>query len=314
MKAIIFPGQGAQIVGMGKILASEQEVARNVFNQVDEALGYKLSQIIFEGPEELLGLTSNTQAALMAVSIALVKTFEHISGKSINNFCNVLAGHSLGQYTALCAASSIDVMQAAKMLKLRGDAMQSACEPSVGAMAACLGININELESIIEECKNDGDCEIANDNSLDQIVISGISNAVDKIILELKSRGKKAIKLNVSAPFHSKLMKNAANTMQDYLNNLDFEIENPSIPIIDNTTLAWLSSNENIKQLLVDQITGRVRWRQTMEMLDAKNFEQVIEFGPSPVLSKINQRSGYKFQPISLTSTKDIELYLEKNL
>jgi [acyl-carrier-protein] S-malonyltransferase len=191
--------------------------------------------------------------------------------------------------------------------------MQNACQLGTGGMAACLNISIAELEDVIQDSKNYGQCNIANDNSLDQIVISGHIQAIDQIIAELKSRGKKAIKLNVSAPFHSPLMEKAAEVMDEYLNHPDIQINNPLLPIIDNTTLQWLYDNKDIKPLLINQITGRVRWRETMELLNDQNFLQVIEFGPSPVLSKINQRSGYKFMSITLASAKDMDLYLEEH-
>ena len=309
--AIIFPGQGAQFVGMCKELASNHTIVRNVFDEVDEALKLKLSRIMFEGPEEDLTDTVNAQPALMVASIAIVKLMEHmISGSGIQTLAKVAAGHSLGQYTALCAAKSMPISEASRILQKRGIAMKNSCPEGIGAMAACLKTSTDELEPIVLAAKNYGICEIANDNSAEQIVISGDAKAVEFAISQLEKIGKRAIKLKVSAPFHCPLMKNAAVEMNVYLNELEFST--PLIPVIDNCTLKFIKDKKDIPQLLTEQIMGQVKWRQTMLLLEQEQVEHVLEFAPNDVLTKMNKRSGYKFEAISLTNALDIEKYLMK--
>ena len=307
--AIIFPGQGAQFVGMCKELAANHTIVRNVFDEVDEALKLKLSRIMFEGPEDALTDTVNAQPALMAASIAIVKLTEHMmSGSSIQTLAQVAAGHSLGQYTALCAAGSMTISEGSKILQKRGIAMKNSCPEGIGAMAACLKTSTHELEPIILAAKDYGVCQIANDNSAEQIVISGNAKAVEFAISQLEKIGKRAIKLKVSAPFHCPLMNNAALEMKVHLNELKFS--DPLIPIIDNCTLKFLTDKKDIPQLLTEQIISPVKWRQTMLLLEQQQVEHVIEFTPNDVLTKMNKRSGYKFEAISLTNALDIEKYL----
>ncbi len=307
--AIILPGQGAQFVGMCKELAANHTIVRNVFDEVDEALKLKLSKIMFEGPEEDLTDTANAQPALMAASIAIVKLTEHLmSGSRITTLAQVAAGHSLGQYTALCAAGSMTIADASRILQKRGVAMKNSCPEGIGSMAACLKTSTDELEPIILAAKNYGICEIANDNSAEQIVISGNVKAVEFAISQLEKIGKRAIKLKVSAPFHCPLMQNAAIEMKIHLNELEFS--DPLIPVIDNCTLKFIIDKKDIPQLLTKQIIGQVKWRQTMLLLEQEQVEHVLEFAPNDVLTKMNKRSGYKFEATSLTNALDIEKYL----
>ena len=306
--AIIFPGQGAQFVGMCKELAANHKVVKNVFDEVDEALKLKLSKIMFEGPEEELTDTANAQAALMAASIAITRLIEHMLSSGIETLASIVAGHSLGQYTALCAANSLSLADTSRILQKRGRAMKNSCAEGVGAMAACIKTSIEELKEVISAAKKYGICEIANDNSAEQVVISGDAKAVDFAISQLETMGKRAIKLKVSAPFHCPLMQNAADEMKIHLNQLQFS--DPLIPVIDNCTLELIQHKENISELLVAQITNRVRWRETILMLQEKGVSHVLEVGPSDVLTKMNKRSAYKFEAISLANGNDIEKYL----
>ncbi len=309
MKAFIFPGQGSQFVGMCKELYENHKIAKDVFDEVDEALNLKLSGIIFHGPEELLTLTSNTQPALMACSIALLRLLENVSGKKFADLCAASAGHSLGQYSALCASGSLNLSQTAKVLKARGEAMNESCPQGEGAMAACMNIELSELQEIINNARSFGECAIANDNAIGQIVISGAAAAVDKAIQQIKDLGKKAIKLKVSAPFHSPMMNKAADIMQHYLETSNVIFNEPTRPILDNSTLEYIPSKDAIKDLLVRQITHTVRWRETGDFFNANNFTEVVEIGPGSVLTKINQRANYSFRSCALSSYEDILTY-----
>ena len=206
-KAFIFPGQGSQVVGMGKDLSNNFSVAKEVFQRVDDALGQNLSQIIFEGPIEDLTMTENTQPALMAVSMAFIEVIKKQTGKNIHELCDIVAGHSLGEYTALCAAGAISIADAARILRIRGKAMQDACQQGEGAMAAVLGMDIVQVEAIVADANEYGICDVANDNNATQVVISGAVAAIDFASTKVAELGGRAIKLNVSAPFHSRLIK-----------------------------------------------------------------------------------------------------------
>ncbi|MEO1406786.1 MAG: ACP S-malonyltransferase, partial [Pseudomonadota bacterium] len=264
-RAFIFPGQGAQSVGMGKALADAFPAAKAVFDEVDDALGEKLSSIIWEGPEEDLTLTANTQPALMAVSVAAMRALEAEFGISVDA-ADYVAGHSLGEYSALCAAGAIGVAETAKLLRIRGNAMQAAVAPGEGAMAALLGADTDQAEAACAAgmAAAGGTCEIANDNAPGQLVLSGSAAAIDAACVHARENGvKKAVPLAVSAPFHCSLMEPAAEAMREAISGAS--INAPKVPLIANVTAAVTTDPEAIRDQLVTQVTGRVRWRETVE-------------------------------------------------
>lgn len=296
--AFIFPGQGSQIVGMGKDFYSNFQIAKKTFQEVDEAVKYNLSKIIFSGPEEELTLTVNVQPALMAVSIAILNVLKQETGLNIENLCSYVAGHSLGEYTAITASNSLTLTDSAKLLQIRGRAMQEACQVGQGAMAACIGISLKELESLLHDINIDN-IDIANDNIEGQIVVSGKNDSVDKVTSILKDLGYKAIKLKVSAPFHSKLMKPAEKQMEIAINNI--KINNPKIPLIANVNAKITTDQNQIKQNLINQICSRVRWRETIDLLDKVNIDNVVEIGSGKVLTNMIKKSNkYKFNLLNI--------------
>ncbi len=282
----IFPGQGSQAVGMGKDLFDNNKIARDVFNEVDEALGQKLSDIIFNGPIEDLTLTANVQPAIMATSIAMLRA----SNAELTPY---VAGHSLGEYTALCASGALSLADTAKLLRLRGDSMQRAVPVGVGAMAVILGLDIDTLSDICKTAEiKAGDnfvCDIANDNAPGQVVISGSKPAIE-IAMELaKDAGaKRAMLLPLSVPPHSRLMAPVAIEMMDALNKI--EIKTPSVPLISNKTCAPMTDINEIKESLVYQITHGVRWRETIMALPGLGITETIECGPGSVLTGLTTR------------------------
>ncbi len=306
-RAFIFPGQGSQKVGMCIELYQNFPVATRVFEEVDDALSFKLSEIIFNGPDADLTQTYNTQPALMACSIALLKVIEEICGKKINELCSVVAGHSLGEYSALCAAGAIGISDCARILRQRGLFMNKASPEGEGAMAAVIGAEHAKLMNIITQAAKIGVCEIANDNSKDQIVISGSCNAIESAILLFKENGIKAIKLNVSAPFHSSLMALAAEKMKEIIANTKFT--KPALPVIDNVSVEITSDVDFLKQKLVEQISGTVRWRETMDII-ASRYSSVYEIGPGKVLTNLFNRSYPNFSANPINSAKDINQLL----
>jgi [acyl-carrier-protein] S-malonyltransferase len=290
-RAFIFPGQGSQVVGMGKDFYDAFKEAKEVFDEVDDALGYKLSDVIFHGPEEELNLTEHTQSALMAVSMAMLAVIR--GNKTGGELCSYVAGHSLGEYSALCAAESLTLRDTARLLKIRGKSMQDAAPVGIGAMAACIGIGIGELEGLINKVKGKYVCEIANDNIIGQIVISGHSQAIDAVISEMQTMKYKAIKLKVSAPFHSALIKPAEFAMQDALDTV--VINKPKVPVIANVSAREESGPATIKQNLVTQICGRVRWRESLDRLQELGVEEIVEIGSGKILSNMIKKAGYPF-------------------
>lgn len=308
-RAFVFPGQGSQVVGMGKDLYDNFSLAREVFEEVDEALDQQLSKIIFEGPVDLLTMTENTQPALMVTSIAAMRVIEKETGKKIADLCNFVAGHSLGEYSALCAAGSISLGDTAKLLRIRGTAMQSACPAGIGGMAAIIGLPIRELETIVKGCPA-GNVSIANDNSLEQIVISGEMGAIDYVVGLMKDLGKKAIKLNVSAPFHSVLMEPAARRMREALEEV--AISKPSVPVIANVLADLISEPIKIRNCLVEQVTGRVRWRETIDFLNAQGINDIIEIGAGKVLGNMAKRSPHNFHAVlSINNYTEVEEFIK---
>lgn len=304
--AIVFPGQGSQTVGMGKDLYENFTSAKDVFNEVDDILGLKLSKIMFEGPAEELTQTQNTQPALMAVSIALTTVMEKEFGAKITDLCSFVAGHSLGEYSALCAAGSISLKETAKLLQIRGNAMADCGKKTQGSMAAILGVETDVAESIAKEAAGDDVCQVANDNSVGQIVISGSKSAILRAIEIAKSKGaKRAIELPVSGAFHSALMQDAQDKMKIALDTAD--IKSPLIPLIANVTASEVVDPAQIKDLLVKQITGSVRWRETMLYLESKGIKEVIEIGSGKVLSGLVGRTCKDMTSRSIQNLEDIK-------
>ncbi|SFB58018.1 [Acyl-carrier-protein] S-malonyltransferase [Rhizobium sp. NFR07] len=303
--AFTFPGQGSQAVGMGKDLADAYPEARAVFEEVDEALGQKLSDIMWSGPEETLTLTANAQPALMAVSIATMRVLE-ARGLNLADKVAYVAGHSLGEYSALCAAGTFSLSDTAKLLRIRGDAMQSAVPVGQGAMAAIIGLEHGDVEAICAEAKAEGVCQIANDNGGGQLVISGSKGAVEKAAALATEKGaKRAIMLPVSAPFHSDLMAPAADAMRHALAKV--EKKNPVLPVIANVRAAPVSDAEEIAQLLVTQVTGQVRWRETVEWFGANGITTLYEIGSGKVLTGLARRIDKNMSGVAVNTPADID-------
>lgn len=307
--AIVFPGQGSQIVGMGKDLHDNFASAREIFAKVDDILGIKLSQIMFEGPSEELTKTQNAQPSLMAVSIALVEVLEKEYGKKIIDLCSFVAGHSLGEYSALCAAKAISLETTAQLLQIRGNAMANCGLKTTGSMAAILGVEIDVAKAIASEAEQGEVCQVANDNSVGQIVISGSKTAILRAIEIAKSKGaKRAIELPVSGAFHSALMGDAEQEMRNAL--FKAEIKTPTIPLIANVTAGEVFNPEEIKELLAQQITGAVRWRETMLYLESKGIKEIIEIGSGKVLSGLVGRTCKDMTTKSIQNLQDIQSFI----
>ena len=305
MRAFIFPGQGSQSVGMGKALAEASAVAREVFQEVDEALGQSLFRLMTEGPEDQLTLTENAQPAIMANAIATLRVLEKEGGLRLSEKADYVAGHSLGEYSALCAAGAFDLPTTARLLKLRGQAMQAATPVGTGAMAALLGADIEKAQALAEAAAQGDVCTVANDNDPGQVVISGHKAAIDRAIELVKDHGiKRGILLPVSAPFHCPLMQPAADAMADAL--ADAALSAPLVPVYANVTAAPVADAETIKRLLVEQVTGRVRWRESVIAMAAAGVTDFVEFG-GKVLAPMVKRSLPDAQATSLISMDDIE-------
>ncbi|MCY4151160.1 MAG: ACP S-malonyltransferase [Aestuariivita sp.] len=288
-RAFVFPGQGAQFVGMGKELANAYPSARAAFEEVDEALDEHLSRLIWEGDQKTLTLTANAQPALMVTSVAAFRALES-EGLTIEDGTYV-AGHSLGEYSALAVAGSLTLPDTARLLRIRGTAMQAAVANGHGAMVAILGLDLNAVREVVHESAGDQVCQIANDNDPAQVVVSGHKEAVDRAIENAKERGaKRSILLPVSAPFHCSLMDLAAKRMLDAL--IDVTISLPKIPLIANTLAEPVSDPERIRKLLVDQVTGVVRWREIILMMGRENIEDVWEIGAGKALSGMVRRTN----------------------
>jgi [acyl-carrier-protein] S-malonyltransferase len=304
--AFTFPGQGSQAVGMGKALADSFASARAVFDEVDEALGQKLSQLMWDGPIEEITLTENAQPAIMAVSLAAMAALKSEFDVDVTA-AKFVAGHSLGEYSALCAAGALSISDAAKLLKLRGQSMQKAVPVGQGAMAALLGAEMDQAEQAIAQAATSGIVTIANDNAPGQIVISGDKSAVDAAIAAIKEMGvRKAMLLPVSAPFHCPLMQPAADAMADALK--DAQMSNPSVPVVTNVSAGPVSDAETLRALLVDQVTGKVRWRESVDAMHAAGVEQFVEAG-AKVLTTMLKRHIKEAQGTALVTAEDLEAF-----
>lgn len=305
-RAFVFPGQGSQIVGMGKEFYDNFQVARKTFETVDKTLGRKLSHIIFNGSSEDLTLTINAQPALMTISMAILNVIKQQTNRNVSNLCSYVAGHSLGEYSALCAAESIDLQVTTELLAVRSKSMQEAYPVGHGSMAACIGVPLKKLEEIIKEVTS---LDIANDNIEGQVVISGKVMAVERIISIVKDLGYKAIKLNVSSPFHCSLMKPAEDKMAKALDKIT--INKPFVPVIQNVTAKPTTNPIEIKQNLISQICGRVRWRQTLDKLENLKIEQIVEIGAGKVLTSMLKKTDHKFNLINVSTIVELEEFLK---
>lgn len=308
-QAFVFPGQGSQAVGMGQALAENYTEARDVFAAVDAALGQKLSDLMWNGPEDELTLTENAQPALMAVSIATMKVLE-ARGFDLQTSVSHVAGHSLGEYAALTAAGALQIEDTAKLLKLRGQAMQRAVPVGVGAMAALLGLDFDIVAEVAAEASTDGEiCGAANDNAVGQVVISGHAAAVARACDMAKERGaKRAMELPVSAPFHCALMQPAADEMQAALQETQFAA--PCVPVIANVTAQAVSDPDAIRDLLVQQVTGSVRWRESMIWAADNGVTELVEIGSGKVLTGMAKRIDKRLVAKALNTSDDIEAFL----
>lgn len=303
--AFTFPGQGSQAVGMGKDLADNFAEARAVFAEVDEALGQKLSDIMWNGPEETLTLTANAQPALMAVSMAVIRVLE-AKGLDLKSKVAYVAGHSLGEYSALCAAGTFSIADTARLLRIRGNAMQAAVPVGAGAMAAIIGLEHGAVEAICTEASAIAACQIANDNGGGQLVISGGKAAVEKAAALATEKGaKRAIMLPVSAPFHSALMGPAAGAMREALSKV--EKKDPAVPLIANVRAAPVTSAAEIADLLVEQVTGQVRWRETVEWFGANGVTTLYEIGAGKVLTGLARRIDKNINGVAVNGPADID-------
>lgn len=308
--AFVFPGQGSQSVGMGADLAQAFPAARAVFEEVDDALGEHLSKIIFEGPSDELTSTENTQPALMAVSMAVIRVLETEGGLDLAGKVSLLAGHSLGEYAALAAGRSFGLTDAARLLRLRGQAMQKAVPAGEGGMAAIIGGTLAQVQEICAEAGKGSILEIANDNGGGQIVISGAMDAIDKAVaLAKEMKIKRALKLPVSAPFHSSLMRPAEDVMAEALHKA--EIAAPIVPIIANVTASKATDADTIRDNLIKQVTGRVRWRESVEAMSSMGIDTFVEIGAGKVLSGLVRRIDPEVSSLSISTPADIEEFLK---
>lgn len=308
--AFTFPGQGSQSVGMGKMLADAYPEARAVFDEIDEALGQKLSEIMWNGPEDALTLTANAQPALMAVSLATMRVLQ-TRGVDLASSVAFVAGHSLGEYSALAAAGSLDIATAARLLRVRGDAMQNAVPVGQGAMAALLGLDFDVAVEVAREAAQGEVCQAANDNAPGQVVVSGHMAAVERAIEIAKAKGaRRAIMLPVSAPFHCALMAPAADAMAEALANAD--INAPAVPLVANVLAAPISDPSEIRARLVEQVTGTVRWRESVTWLGQNGVDTFVEIGTGKVLTGMVKRIAGGAAGLAVNTPEDIDALVEK--
>ena len=305
MFSVIFPGQGSQLVGMGKDLYDKYALVKNLFKEADDTLELPLTKLILNGPKEELDLTENTQPAIFILSYSIFKLIKEEFKIDLNK-ASFFAGHSLGEYSALASAGALSFSDTLKILKIRGKAMQNSVPKGVGGMVAVLGSEIVTVENIIDENRNKYECYIANDNSLGQIVLSGKIEDLEKIILDLKAANIKNIKLPVSAPFHCKLMNKATIVMKEEITKLNFK--EPSNILISNVTGKEISDSNQLKDFLIKQIESRVRWRESVSLMIEKGITQFIEIGPGKVLSGLIKRIDKNVKVSAINTEEDIRL------
>jgi [acyl-carrier-protein] S-malonyltransferase len=307
--AFVFPGQGSQDVGMGKALAEAFPAARAVFDEIDDALGQKISAIMWDGPKETLTLTENAQPALMAVSMAVMRVLETEKSFSLKHKVKFVAGHSLGEYSALAAAGAFSLADAARLLKLRGQAMQKAVPVGMGAMAALLGVGVDVAAKVALEAAQGDVCQVANDNEPTQVVLSGSKTAIDRVMEIGKVHGvRRAVILPVSAPFHCALMQPAADAMAEALSNVT--VHAPIVPVVANVLAAAISDPDEIKKRLVEQVTGTVRWRECVAYMAAHGITDFYEIGSGKVLAGLVKRTASTANAMSVGTPADIDAAL----
>lgn len=303
MKAVLFPGQGSQYVGMGLDFYNKFDTAKKVFKVVDNTLGFSLSNLILNGPEAELRLTQNTQPAIMAIGVSIFKVLNEDFNLNLNS-TKFFAGHSLGEYTALVCAGSLTLEKASYLLQQRGKSMQDSVPPNQGAMTAVLGMTLDEVEKEISLLPKEEVCEVANDNCDGQVVVSGSKKANEVLNINLKKKKKRGVILSVSAPFHCSLMKKASETMKDKIKNTTFLKPNPSI--ISNVTAKAEDDINKIKDLLIDQIVSRVRWRESVNYMVKEGVTDFLEIGPGKVLSGLVKKINKDVKISNINSVKDI--------
>ncbi len=309
-RAFVFPGQGSQAVGMGRELAEAFEVARLTFEEVDDALNQRLSRLMVEGPEADLTLTENAQPALMAVSVAVMRVLASEGGVDLATHARFVAGHSLGEYSALCAAGAFSLGDTARLLKLRGQAMQKAVPVGKGGMAALLGAELEQAQAIAADAAQGEVCSVANDNSVGQVVISGSAEAIDRAIALAAERGlKRSVRLPVSAPFHCSLMQPAADAMAEALATVT--ISAPVVPVVANVTASAVSDPNDIRRLLVEQVTGMVRWRECVLFMKGQDVSSLVEIGSGKVLAGLTKRIDKELSATSVGTPADVESFLK---
>ena len=309
-KAFVFPGQGSQAVGMGQALAEASPAARLVFEEVDDALSQNLTKIMFEGPDDELRLTENAQPALMAVSMAIVRVLSEEGGVSIDDKATFVAGHSLGEYSALAAAGSFALSDTARLLKLRGQSMQEAVPVGDGAMAALLGLDFDAAKAIADEAAQGDVCDVGNDNAPGQVVLSGATSAIERAVEIAKEKGaRRAVPLPVSAPFHCSMLAPAADVMEKALD--ETEIAAPSPVLVANVTASSVQDPPIIRRQLVEQVTGMVRWRESVLYMKEQGVDTLIELGAGNVLTGLARRIDRELTGRSIQSPDDIETLLK---
>ena len=309
-KAFVFPGQGSQAVGMGQALAEASPAARLVFEEVDDALSQNLTKIMFEGPDDELRLTENAQPALMAVSMAIVRVLSEEGGVSIDDKATFVAGHSLGEYSALAAAGSFALSDTARLLKLRGQSMQEAVPVGDGAMAALLGLNFDAAKEIADEAAQGDVCDVGNDNAPGQVVLSGATSAIERAVEIAKEKGaRRAVPLPVSAPFHCSMLAPAADVMEKALD--ETEIAAPSPVLVANVTASSVQDPPIIRRQLVEQVTGMVRWHESVLYMKEQGVDTLIELGAGNVLTGLARRIDRELTGRSIQSPDDIETLLK---
>ena len=309
-RAFVFPGQGSQAVGMGRELAEAFPAARHLLQEVDEALKQNLSKLMFEGPEDQLTLTENAQPALMAHSLAVMRVLEDQGGVRLDKVAAFVAGHSLGEYSALAAAGALTVADTARLLKLRGQSMQKAVPVGQGAMAALLGLDLDAAREVAAEAAQGEVCEAANDNAPGQVVVSGAKAAVERALAVAATKGaKRSVLLPVSAPFHCALMQPAADAMEEALAQV--AIQPPAVPLVANVTAARVTDPEQIRRLLVAQVTGTVRWRESVLYMKEQGVDLLVECGAGKVLTGLAKRIDKEVAGTAVNGPADIEAFLK---